>query len=214
MNTNNIHQNENLEKMMNTYIRVCKTNDLKTVSNIINGFKSNNPTKIIAQNNCVSINTLEKTKGLYNQVGGYTMMEIANRLCQSSEPEIIGGGNIFSNIASHAATASKHLQKADPKKIQDRLDTLSQHAENAEKTLNNVTDHVNKHVNNVKKLGTAFSALYHAANDTIHSIQKPSNPKITPGTHNQEIEKLQKELIEVKKELAKTKKELEECKNQ
>jgi chromosome segregation ATPase len=220
MNTNNINENENenLEKMMNRYIRVCKSNDLKTVSNIINEFKLNNPTKIIAQNNCVSINTLEKTRAFYNQVGGYTMIKIADRLCQSTDSNIIGGsGNILSNIASQAATASNHIQKADTKKIQDRIDTLSKHAEHAEQTLNDVTEHVNKHVNkhvdNVKKLGTTFSSLYHTTRDAVHNIHKSANPTIASGSHNQEIQKLQKELSEVKQELEKTKKELNECKN-
>ena len=73
--------NTDLEKSIRSYIRMCKTSDTHTVRQVINGLRSKYNHRVIARNNCISVNTINRVGTLYDHVGGATMSEIADKLC-------------------------------------------------------------------------------------------------------------------------------------
>ena len=121
--------NQNLENLIKSYTRVCKSNDYQTVTNIINGFESNNPINTIASNNCVSIKTLNKTRALYSQFGGNKMMKIADTLCEKSNVnnEIQSGGINFSSLFTSTTQGAKDAALAAAKTASAAAKTASAH---------------------------------------------------------------------------------------
>lgn len=86
-----------------SYMLLCKNNDHKTVNNIINDIQSNVNHNIIANKACVSIDTINNTSKLYQQVGGNIMNEISNYMF---------GGETKQTNKSKAAKINENIENA------------------------------------------------------------------------------------------------------
>lgn len=121
-----VHVDENdkndLDNSITTYARMCKSNDNLTVRQIIDGLRLKYDSNVIARNSCVSINTIDKTRTLYNHVGGDTMIQIADKLC-SDKPSMKGG------------LGSPKPQGGKKKTVEEHLDTFNKGVDSANKAI-------------------------------------------------------------------------------
>lgn len=147
-----------LENSIRSYTMMCKTNDNSTVRQVIDGIRSKYDSRMIARNNCVSINTIDRARILYNHVGGDMMIEIADKLCMR-------GG-----------TKEKLNGTAKQKSVEEHIETFNKGVDSANRAIESGT----KAAELAIATATALSGLFRKAKEGLgeqHSGPKTQQPK-------------------------------------
>lgn len=159
-----------LDDSIRSYTALCRSSDNQTLREIVNGIRYNHNSNVIARNSCVSINTINKTKTLYNRVGERTMLEIADKLC------LHGGKQTVKPPALKLHKVNPHtVQGRKQKSIDEHLDTFNKGIDSANKTI----EAANKAADLTVATATALAGLFNKIKSSGKSeaeIQK-KNPK-------------------------------------